>query len=475
MVEKKTVATPSDGQAAIAALAALPRTLMGGTAAMRLAGKMYLPKAEAETEKAYEARKARTTLFNAFSKTVSDMTGKVFDKPIVLGDDVPPDLVKDAENIDLEGRHLTVFARDVFFDALQPGISYILVDMPPAPVREDGRPETLAEEKARGARPYMVNIPVERLLGWKSNKINGAEVLTQVRILESVTEEDGDFHEKVVEQVRVLTPGAWQTWRKSTDPTKKDEWVPYENGTNSLKKITLVPVYTQRTRFMGARPPLEKLAELNVTHWQSSSDQRNILHIARVPILFGAGFGETDTLNIGSSEMVRSSDPNAKLGYVEHSGKAISSGRDDLKDLEFQMQAMGLHLLIPEPGGQSATGEMRDDSKENAPLAMMARSLGDALEEALGYMAEYRGLGEPGGSVVVNTDFGIAAGAMTDIPNIIAAKNASLISHETALVEMKRRAFLSDDLDIEAEIGRVEAEAPELDADPLPGDEPAAP
>ena len=39
--------------------------------------------------------------------------------------------------------------------------------------------------------------------------------------------------------------------------------------------------------FMTAHPPLMDLAWLNLAHWQSASDQRHILHVARVPILFG--------------------------------------------------------------------------------------------------------------------------------------------------------------------------------------------
>jgi hypothetical protein len=42
------------------------------------------------------------------------------------------------------------------------------------------------------------------------------------------------------------------------------------------------------------------------------------------------------------------------------------------------MQAMGLQLLVDKPG-QSATGEVRDDAKENSP----ARHDGDALQDAL--------------------------------------------------------------------------------------------
>ena len=128
----------------------------------------------------------------------------------------------------------------------------------------------------------------------------------------------------------------------------------HEEGTTSLSKITLVPVYLNRTGFMQGEPPLEDLADLNLAHWRRSSDLENILHVAGVPILFGVGFSieNGDKLVIGASTMARASDPNAKLSYVEHSGKGIGAMREGLKDLEFQMQVQGLELLIPRPGSR---------------------------------------------------------------------------------------------------------------------------
>jgi len=137
----------------------LPRTLIGGTTAMRRAAEDYLPKEEGETNEGYVKRVRRSTLFNAFRKTVSDMTGKVFQRPVVLEDDVPADIVQYAENIDLAGRHINVFAKDVFYDGLQTGINYILVDMPPAVQKADGSAPTVADEQGR--RPYFVHITAE--------------------------------------------------------------------------------------------------------------------------------------------------------------------------------------------------------------------------------------------------------------------------------------------------------------------------
>lgn len=454
------VSTPTKQYHSAVALAELPRTLMGGTRAMRQAEEKYLPKFASESQANYHARKHRSTLFNAFKKTVADMTGRVFAKPIVLGKDVPPDLVAMAENVDLCGRHLNVFARDVFYDCLQTGIGYIFVDAPPAPTRTDGLSASVADYQNAGWRPYLVYIPVENLIGWKSTTIGGVETLTQIRIKECVDVPDGDYAEKTVDQIRVVTPEAWQVWRKSeTVSGQANVWTVFEEGTNSLGKITLAPVYLNRSGFMTGEPPLQDLADLNVAHWQSQSDQRNILTVARVPILFGAGIESEAVLEIGASSMVRVSNTDAKLTYVEHTGAAIGAGDKDLQNLQFQMQAAGLQLLVENPG-QTATGEMRDDVKENSALAHMVAALQDAIEGAFGFMAEFLGMGsDAGGSLAVNTDFGVS-GRMGDIQYLTQAVIAGKLDDATYIDELKRRGALSDAVDTETVLARIDTAPP---------------
>src|SRR6266404_6079757 len=95
------VSTPSHEHDKAVDRAELPRTLMRGTRGMRRAGQKFLPKLQAESQANYQNRLKRSVLFNGFKKTVADMTGKVFSKPIVLSNDVPPAIMDFAENIDL--------------------------------------------------------------------------------------------------------------------------------------------------------------------------------------------------------------------------------------------------------------------------------------------------------------------------------------------------------------------------------------
>lgn len=441
--------------------AAKGRALMGGSEAMRRAGKTYLPKFESESTDAYEARLKSSWLFNGYAKAAADMTGRVFAKPVELAEGVPPQVEEWAKNIDMEGRDLSTFARMVFEDGVSgSGISYIMVDAPPRKANV-----TQAQAKAQNLRPYLVHLRVEDILGWKSETIANVTTLTQVRILETVTEpSDDEFAEKEIEQIRVLdrTDNGVQVriFRKGKDEQWRIEGEPYFTGAG---EITIVPFYACRTGFFTGKPLLNDLADVNIAHWQSQSDQRNILHFARVPILFAAGRNEDEgPLVISASTATTASDPSAKLEWVEHSGQAISAGRQDLKDLEFQMETHGLQLLVARPGGQSATGEALDAQKETSTLSMTADELQDALEQAVIWMAQYGGVEVAEGSVAVNKEFGVSMMGAQELTAMLSAVNTGNLSKETFLRELKRRGMIRSDIDIDEELDRIEEDDNDL-------------
>jgi hypothetical protein len=447
MIEQATPATPSPEVEAMAQEWPLITALLGGTSAMREAGKTYLPQAPAESDKAYEYRKKVSTLFNGFRRTVETLAGKPFSEPLKLNDDVPPVIAEYEKDIDLEGRNMQTFVHGSLGTVLSYGLTHILVDYPETPAG------TLADQRASGARPYFVHIKPQNLLGWKSERINGAETLTQIRMLETIQEPDGEWGVKPVKQVRVLEPDNFRIYRQN----EKEEWFLYKEGAVSLGKIPLVTIYGDRTGFMTARPPLLDLAYLNCEHWQSASDQTNILHVARVPILFASGF-EDGTLTIGANAAVTNGDPNAKLLFVEHTGAAIESGRQSLKDLEERMSLMGAQLLVRKPGSKTATEKAIETAESDCTLAAIVLNMEDAIEQALQFMADWDGL-ESGGSIEINDDFGDGLDGM-DADTLLRCRELGILSAETVFNELQRRDVLSEEITWIDEASRLKKEGP---------------
>lgn len=455
----------------------MPRALMGGTAEMRRKGVEFLPQETGESDKEYQNRLARSFLFNAFRRTIGNVTGKVFSKTIVLGDDVPKEIKDYAEDIDLNGRNLDVFAIGLLADAMQTGLTHVLVDMQRKLETFDAqgkpRPPTRAEEQAAGMRPYWVHVTAENLIGWRYETINGVPKLTQIRIKECIPQPDGLFGQTTITQIRVIYRDRFELYRTSAT---NGQYEKVEEGPITLGEIPLATFYTNRTGFMRAEPPLQDLADLNVAHWQSASDQKHILHFARVPVYFRAGFGKEDggVVEIGANRMFSATDPNAKMEVVEHSGQAIGAGRQDLLDLEDRMRMMGLELFTARPGAVTATSRVIDATEVNSTVKMWALAEQDCIEQALDFTARWRGKAAgQGGKAQVNTDYGITQQQAQDIANLIQMRANGEISRETFWSELKRRGVLMDDFDPEEEEQRLAEEdkalEPEEPIDPITG------
>lgn len=430
------------------------RTLRGGVEAMRKAGKKYLPKEERETEDDYKDRLSRSWLFPALDKAVEDAADQIFAREITLGEDVPSEIEELSENITADGRNLNEFAREVLEDGLEAGISFVFVDAP----RIDEE-MTRAQQAERNFRPYMTMVRAEDVLGWKTVTNGSVTQLSQIRFIETVGEDGEDeFSQEPQDQIRVLdldeSGVRVRLYRKV-----KEAWTLHDEFFVDVPEITVVPFYAERKGFFKATPPYETLADLNIAHWQSASDQRNILHKARVPLPFFKGV-EVDKIETGPNGAIVTNSPDADGKWIEISGASISAGRDDLKDLEQRMQVLGIQLLMPKPGGGTATGEALDTAKASTPLAAYANALKDTLEKAFEFMALYMGI-EGGGSLSVNTDFGVHLLGQADLQFILNARNTGQISHETFIKECVRRGILMGDIDADDEQEKLEAEIPE--------------
>lgn len=445
-----TVRTQSQAVAAMAADWPLLSALMAGTRGMRAAAKRFLPKFPAEDETSYSIRLGSAVLTNYFGRTVGIMASKPFSQEVGL-DSLSPAMAALCEDIDGQGSELQAFAERMFRACMSHGVHGVLVDYP-----SGSGARSKADEKAAGLRPYWASYPAESIIGFKASRVGGEWVLTQLRLLETAIEADGLFGEKSVEQVRVLEPGAWSVWRKKS--ASQDEWEVVDKGVTTLAHIPFQFFYGTRTGFGTGVSPLLDLAYLNCEHWQSSSDQQTILHVARVPILFGSGFKIDTDIQIGGSKAVIVEGEKARLTYVEHSGAAIDAGRQSILDLEERMRQMGAELLVKRRASVTATQVVSEGDANKCILQSIVENFEDGLASCLAFTSEWLGEGAEKPEIELFKDFGVDSLSDASAALLLDAANAGLISQETFFEEMRRRTIIDTDRQWADEEARIKAQ-----------------
>lgn len=428
--------------------------LLGGTPAMRKAGKALLPQQPREDDDDYAYRLKVATLFPAFARTVGVMAGKPFSKELILGDDVPEDVAKWTDDIDGEGRSVHAFAADLMHEAIAYGFGGILVDY----TRRDDPGSRQADDISMGARPYWVHISHDRILGWKVGSVNGAAGLTQLRIAETAEVDDGEYGTKTINRVRMYTPGAFELWEE----TSEGAYRLIESGSMApLKAIPFVPIYGSRTGFMKARPPMLELAHLNAKHWREQSDQDDSARFARKRLLVVSGIDDDTAITAGSSYAL-SLPPGGDAKVVQGSAESVTVGRSELDAIEAQMLQTGAELLTRQPGSRTATESANDAEANKSELQRIVETFEDSLDQALQFTAEW--LGEPdGGTVSLFKDFA-APISNTDSQALIAMQQGGIITKATVIKEQQRRGVLSPDIVAADELAAVGEEGPPLGA-----------
>ena len=439
----------------------LIETLLGGTEAMREAGEAYAPMHPEETSDGYNERIQSAVLLNMVEQSLDTLAGKPFCEDINLNDDVP-DAIRETvlDDVDLQGNNFDVFARRWFREGMAKAFAHVLVDYPRPEPREDGRPRTAADDRADGLRPYWNLIKPEAVIFARASVTGGVEVLQHVRIWETYTEQDG-FAEVEKCRIRVLEPGLVQLWEpQKAKGGKEPEWAMVDEWATGLNYIPLVTFYANREAFMVGKPPLLDLAHLNVTHWQSTSDQRHILTVSRFPILAcsGASGEDGDPVVVGPNKVLYNPDPQGRFYYVEHTGSAIEAGDRDLKNLEEQMAGYGAEFLKSRPGSTTATARALDSAEASSDLSQMVGVFQDAVAQVLDITADWMRIASGGGTVEINKDFGLSEEDTAKLQAVEKARERRDISRKAYLSVLKLAGALPEDYDAEADWEEIQNE-----------------
>lgn len=443
----------------------LPDDLLGGKDCMRARGEQWLPKEPNESKGKYDNRIQRSFLNNGYKKALKNIAAKPFSQPVKIEGELSEQLSLIEGNADQKNTSITSFAQTFFQDGTHRGVCHIFVDYPNV---EEG--QNLKDQREQEIRPYFILIKAEDLIGWKIEKTkSGSSRLTQIRFRESVTTNTGKYNSVSQERVRVFNApvgnekGTFEVYVKPKNHKEGDEWVLDNDasGTHTYPGIPLATCYiSEEEEIFVTRPTLEELADTNLAHWQSNSDQRNILRFARTGVVTATGVTDEEVKAIvwGPDQVIASTSVNAKIGVLEYEGKSIEHGRADLKDLEQQMEILGMSPFI-DKARATATEVVSENSQSETVLQSWVRLLENTITWAYQIAAKWVGEELPEDfKVNIFSEFGITTNTESGVTSLIAMREKKLITEPTFLKEVKRRGVLSEDVDVEKETVELEEE-----------------
>lgn len=390
------------------------KAVVSGTEYLRENSETFLPLEPREDYTAYLARVNRAVFTPYTQRLIRAATGLILRKPIsVMGDPYWTEVFN--KDVDGCGSDLDEYARRLVTCALTYGHCHTLVDFPaPSAAR------SLAEERALNRRPYWIEVDPTNVYGWRLDRESNYGNLTQVRIGEQAVVADGEFGEKVYDQVRVIEPGRYRVFRQEeqklemqgpfpypasfdqSDATSKYELV--ESGDFSLGQIPLVTIYADKKDTMTSRPPLLDIAHLNLAHFQRQADLIHSLHIASQPMLVLEGWDDQTKDMAISVNYAMATQPGNKVYYVEPASSAFEAQSAEIQELQQQMATLGISTLSQQKFvAESADARRLDRIDTNSMLSMVSMDLESGLQKAYNYAADYLGIEAP--EVKISRDF----------------------------------------------------------------------
>lgn len=455
--------------------------LMGGTEAMRAAGDRYIPRKEAEKEDKYLTRVNRTVLRNAFAQTVGYYRGQVFSRDVSLDNNSSGLSDEDmerfnvwAEDVDQRGHNLTSWSGGVFESGLVSGVTFCLVDYPNVATERDEngvlmyraasgemRPKTAEADAREGWRPYLVHIPAEQVLDCRADWRNGRRVITHFRFIETRQKQSptNQWQLEDFQYVHAYWLDHWELWKSAV--ASGQTGAGFEKVAEGRMTLDEIPVAvfmpgTPKSDFT-ARPALMDLAQLNIWHWQSTSEQNDLLAYVRLPVWTVAG-AEQERGPDGKPVPVPFGPGNVlwlpQGGAVQSAGvnpASVEAGRQDLRDIEDSMATYGLQVMRESVSLRVTATQVEQRTREsNSQLKNWALDYKDFLENCLRLVAKWWGL-EDGPSAQVNDDYANSA----SIDYIMKLYDKAVISKETLASFAVRLGILPDDFNYADEVAKI--------------------
>lgn len=368
--------------------------------------KDFLPMSDDGDKERYKKYLLRAVYINYVGWTQEGLTGVVFRKQYQLETPVILDYIDG--NINGSGKGIEQFSKMIVGNLLSVGRAGVLVDHP----KTNGK--QTKEEVANGNKVATANYyKAESIFNWSEKVINGAVVLTQVRLHEIKTIEEDEFNETEEKVVRVLSlDDAGNYFYRILNekeeviegplyPTKKD-------GT-FFKEIPFQFFGAVDNRPTVDKPPLYDIAIVNLAHYRNSADHEENLFIHGQGTLFltsnmsWKSFNEANPngIMVGARKGHFLGDGgNAQLLQLD-AATAIGNAMDSKVA---QMIGIGARFIQDKSGKETAEAAKIGAGQQVSGLGTLVGNVSDGMLNVIGWLSDFMG-GKGESTFELNKDF----------------------------------------------------------------------
>ena len=475
------------------------RDVLAGEDAVKIAAEKYLPRLESQSDDEYKAYRERAAFFNASARTAEGFIGLVCRRPPFIKVPEPKSPIGKAlgefiNDADMLGTTLANYGQTVVTELIAVGRAGTLVDW-------EGEVEN---------RVYVSQYVAEDILNWKTERINGRNLLTLVVLHEvraapatgvraalATGKNADEFETDAIEQIRVLKLVAgrgqgvgnkrkrsfecqveiWQLLPQGRATGQKTggkkEWrlvetrIPVRRG----KPLPLIPFV-----FHGPRNSLPEVCKLplgdivfvNLDHYRLDADYKHGMHFTALPTAWVSGFDKSATLRIGSSTAWVTETTGATAGFLEYTGQGLTTFERAMDRDERLMAVLGARLLE----GQRRVGETAQaielrQSGENSILSNLAMSASASLSQIMRWAYWWNSTEDLPDHVTneqvvmeLNTDFAMTGMTAQELTAVVGAWQKGAISRDTMLHLFRKGEILPEGRTTEEEAKLIEREKP---------------
>ncbi len=428
------------------------RDVLAGEDAVKAGRVRYLPRLDSQTDDEYAAYKERASFLNATARTADGFVGLIFRREPTFKipettTGVGQALAAFLDDANMLGNSLQAYAKDVVREVMTVGRAGSLVDW-----------EDEVEQRA-----YAVLYRVEQIINWRTQRVNGRNVLALVVLHEMTSENSDDFSVNQTEQFRVMrlvkdaNGSDWvfqvEIWVLQDGQSKrsKKQWVKAETRIPLRlgKPLSLIPFVFHGPRNCQEcidKLPLADIIAVNLDHYRLNADYKHGLHFTALPTAWVSGFDKASELRIGSSTAWVAETPGATAGFLEFTGQGLTTFERAMDRDERLMAVLGSRMLEPQKRAvETADAIELRQSGENSVLSAVSLSVSDSITQILRWVYWWNStdeiidaLGDERVMAQLNLDFTTRGIGSNELTAIVSAWQAGAISRES-MFELFRR------------------------------------